>query len=162
MSYMLIILLSSCPPDSDSYRQWSNTINILICPMPSSNYSMMLILLLHMALKITRPAVTITLILWQGLSKQTRQVAQSSNWVSKPAIHKNFVLKHKNKLALNLHSKLIRLPCLCYFNLQFENRLFSMYSYFVVFLKKATYFPICQQYLPYFCSQQNVYTKLEK
>ena len=51
-------------------------------------------------------------------------------------------------LALNFES--IRLPYLCYFNLKFEDRLFLMYFYFVVFEKKATYFPICKQYLPYF------------
>ena len=33
-------------------------------------------------------------------------------------------------MALNLHSKLIRLPCLSYFNLKFENRLFLMYFFF--------------------------------
>ena len=45
-----------CPSDFDSYRQWSNTINILICTMPSCDYSMMSILLLHMILKIARLA----------------------------------------------------------------------------------------------------------
>ena len=40
-----------------------NTVNILLYPMPSSDYSMMLILLLHIILKIARLAISIRLIL---------------------------------------------------------------------------------------------------
>ena len=112
---------------------------LIICPMPSSDYSMMLILLLHMVLKIAILVISIRLIPQQGFI-QMGQVAQSSIWVLNSPFTK-FCFKAQK---ITWHSKLIGLPYLCYLNLKFKNQLFLMHFYFIVPHKKATYFPICR------------------
>ena len=69
--------------------------------MTSSDYLMMLILLLHVVTKITRPAISIRLILLQGVI-QVDGTSSSIFWFGFLKLsHKKFILKHKQQVGFD-------------------------------------------------------------